>query len=83
MSICTFRSSSKSSKKKSKKLLNILAKPNQQTIKISEPVEDIHSEDINDNNPNEFGDSEDEDEDEDENMTATTIGMSLFVQNIL
>lgn len=74
MSIYIFRSNSKSSKKKPKKLLNILVKSKQPTIKVSEP-EDIDSEDVNDDEPNEFDDSKDEDEDRD--MTAT-IGISLY-----
>lgn len=59
--IFIFKSSSKASKKKSMKLLNILTKPAQQAIKIPKSQKN-NAEIVNDIESNEFNGSEDEDE---------------------
>lgn len=57
-----FRSNTKASKNKSKKLLNLLTKPVQKAAHIIKPKEN-NLENVIENQPNKFEDSADEEED--------------------
>lgn len=63
-------SNSKANKNKSKKLLNLLTKPVQKAVHIINPKEN-NLENVNDNQPNKFEDSENEEEDKEEPMMTT------------